>query len=128
MARRAQFCVDEGALALVQDDQRARDGLMFSEAAGPYDPKKPLAPPTFIETSEHYNRITRLIAAKTKVELQVNLKARISDAAVDSYNLGAEIPGGGKKEEIVMEAAHFDAGHSGTGATATGQSGAASMG
>ena len=116
LARRTQFFVDEGVLALLQDDQRARDGLTFAEAAGPYDPKKPLAPPTFIVTSEHYNRITRLIAAKTKVELQVNLKARISDAAVDSYNLVAEIPGGSKKDEIVMVGAHFDSWHSGTGA------------
>jgi len=119
-ARRTQFFVDEGVIAILQDDQRARDGLTFSEAAGPYDPKKPLAPPTFIVTSEHYNRLTRLVAGKTKVEMQVNLKARISDTAVDSYNLVAEIPGGSKKDEIVMVGAHFDSWHSGTGATDNG--------
>lgn len=126
-ARRTQFFVDEGALALLQDDQRARDGLVFSEAAGPYDPKKPLAPPTFIVTSEHYNRLARLIGAKTKVEMQVNLKARVSDTAVDSYNLVAEIPGGSKKDEIVMVGAHFDSWHSGTGATDNGAGSAVMM-
>ena len=126
-ARRTQFFVDEGVLALVQDDRRARDGITFSEAAGPYDPKKPLAPPTFILTSEHYNRIARLIGAKTKVEMQMNLKARISDAAVDCYNLVAEIPGGSKKDEIVMVGAHFDSWHSGTGATDNGAGSAVMM-
>ncbi|HEV2686981.1 MAG TPA: M20/M25/M40 family metallo-hydrolase, partial [Bryobacteraceae bacterium] len=126
-ARRTQFFVDEGVLALLQDDQRARDGLLFSEAAGPYDPKKPLAPPTFIVTSEHYNRIARLIGAKAKVEMQVNLKARVSDTAVDSYNIVAEIPGGTKKDEIVMVGAHFDSWHSGTGATDNGAGSAVMM-
>ena len=125
--KRTQFFLDEGVLALIQDDQRARDGLVFSEAAGPYNPKSQLAAPTFVVTSEHYNRIARLIGNKTKVELQVNLKARASDAAVDSYNLIAEIPGGSKKDEIVMLGAHFDSWHSGTGATDNGAGSAVMM-
>jgi carboxypeptidase Q len=119
-AKRIQFFLDEGVLALVQDDQRARDALTFSEAAGPYDGKRPLAPPTFIATSEHYNRIARLLEGKTKVEMRVTLRARISDAAIDATNLVAEIPGGNKKDEIVMVGAHFDSWHSATGATDNG--------
>jgi carboxypeptidase Q len=126
-ARRTQFFLDEGVLALVQDDQRARDGMVFAEAAGPYNPKSQLAPPTFIVTSEHYNRIARLIGEKAKVELEVNLKARASDAAVDAYNLIGEIPGGAKKDEIVMVGAHFDSWHSGTGATDNGAGSAVMM-
>jgi Zn-dependent M28 family amino/carboxypeptidase len=49
--------------------------------------------------------------------MQVNLKARISDSATDAYNLNAEIPGGDKKDQIVMVGAHFDSWHTGTGAT-----------
>ena len=125
--KRAQFFLDEGALALIQNDQRARDGEVFAEAAGSYDPKTQLAPPTFIVTSEHYNRIARLIGDKTKVELAVNLKTRASDAAVDAYNVIAEIPGGSKKDEIVMVGAHFDSWHSGTGATDNGAGSAVMM-
>jgi hypothetical protein len=116
-AKRTQFFLDEGVLALVQDDRRARDGISFAEAAGSYDPKKPVPPPTFVVTSEHYNRIVRLLENKTPVQMQVNLKARISDSAVDAYNLSAEIPGGSKKDQIVMVGAHFDSWHTGTGAT-----------
>src|SRR6266481_375343 len=56
---RAKFFAEEGALALLQDDARARDGLTFSEAAGSYEAKDPLAPPTFVVTSEHYKRRRR---------------------------------------------------------------------
>jgi carboxypeptidase Q len=125
--KRAKFFLDEGVVALVQDDQRARSSLVFAEAAGSYDPKNPLAPPTFIVTSEHYNRIARLLESKTKVEMQVNLKAKVSDAAVDSYNVIAEIPGGAKKDEIIMVGAHFDSWHSGTGATDNGAGSAVMM-
>ena len=96
--KRAQFLADEGVLAVLQDDRRARDGLVFAEAAGPHNPKSQLAPPTFVVTSEHYNRIARLLEKKTKVELAVNLKARASDAAVDAYNVIAEIPGGSARK------------------------------
>ncbi len=115
--KRARFFLDEGVVALVQDDRRARDGIAFAEAAGSYDAKNPLAPPTFVITSEQYNRLVRLLDNKTKVEMQVNLKARISDNNADAYNISAEIPGGSKRDQIVMVGAHFDSWHTGTGAT-----------
>jgi carboxypeptidase Q len=123
-ARRNQFYLDEGVLALLQDDQRARDALTFSEGA---DPKRPAPPPIFVVTSEHYNRITRLLDTKTKVELQVNLKARAPEGQADAFNLIGEIPGGAKKDEIVMLGAHFDSWHSGTGATDNGAGSAVMM-
>lgn len=125
--KRTQFFLDEGVLALIQDDRRARDGLVFAEAGGPYNPKSQLAPPTFVVTSEHYNRIARLMEDKDKVQLQVNLKVRASDAAVDAYNVLGEIPGGAKRDEIVMVGAHFDSWHSGTGATDNGAGSAVMM-
>jgi Zn-dependent M28 family amino/carboxypeptidase len=115
--KRATFLLDEGVLAVVQDDRRARDGIDFAEAAGSYDAKNPAAPPTFVVTSEQYNRLVRLLQNKTNVEMQVNLKARISDNSVDAYNISAEIPGGSKRDQIVMVGAHFDSWHTGTGAT-----------
>ncbi len=125
--KRAQFLADEGVLAVLQDDRRARDGIDFAEASGSYDPKKPIAPPTFVVTSEQYNRIVRLLQAKAKVEILANLKARISDNAADAYNLVAEIPGGAKKDEVVMVGAHFDSWHTGTGATDNGAGSAVMM-
>src|SRR5260370_27318328 len=49
--KRTRFLLDEGVLAVVQDDRRARNGIDFAEAAGASDPKHPACPPTFILTS-----------------------------------------------------------------------------
>ncbi len=125
--KRNQFLRDEGVAAVIQDDRRARDGISFAESAGAYDASKPLAPPTFVVTSEHYNRIVRLLAAKTKVVIQANLKAQISDSAAGAYNIVGEIPGGSKKDEVIMVGAHFDSWHSGTGATDNGAGSAVMM-
>ncbi len=69
----------------------------------------------------------RLLENKTPVQMQVNLKARLSDNAVDAYNLSAEIPGGSKKDQLVMVGAHFDSWHTGTGATDNGAGSAVMM-
>jgi|SRR5271165_4451071 len=116
-AKRTKFLLDEGVLAVVQDDRRARDGIDFAEAAGAHDAKNPLAPPTFVVTSEQYNRIVRLLENKTDVQMRVTLEAKASDRDLDAHNIVGEIPGGSKKDEVVMIGAHFDSWHSGTGAT-----------
>src|SRR5437764_5219803 len=52
--------------------------------------------------------------------VQLNLQVKVVDGPVDAYNVVAEIPGGAKKDEVVMVGAHFDSWHSGTGATDNG--------
>ncbi|HLG95135.1 MAG TPA: M20/M25/M40 family metallo-hydrolase [Bryobacteraceae bacterium] len=117
-AKRNKFFLDEGVLAVVQDDRRARDGIDFAEAAGSQEASSPLAPPMFVVTSEQYNRIVRLLENKTKVEMQVLLQAHASEGNAPVYNIVGEIPGTGPhKDELIMVGAHFDSWHSGTGAT-----------
>ena len=116
-SRRVKFWRDEGVLAAVNTSDSSRDGLVFAQAAGSYDAKDPLAPPTFVLSREQYNRILRLLDKKLPVKLRVNLQAETSDRNVDSYNLVGEIPGGARKEELIMIGAHLDSWHSGTGAT-----------
>jgi carboxypeptidase Q len=125
--KRNEFLAQEGVIAVLTDDQRAHDSLAFAEQAGSYKAKDALAPPTFVLTAEHYNRIARLIGKKAAIRIQVNLQAKVSDADVDGYNVVAEIPGGSKKDEVVMLGAHFDSWHSGTGATDNGSGSAVMM-
>ncbi len=126
--KRNKFLLDEGVLAVVQDDRRARDGIDFAEAAGSQEASHPFAPPTFVVTSEQYNRIVRLLDNKTKVEMQVTLQARASEADAAAYNIVGEIPGAGPhKDELVMVGAHFDSWHTGTGATDNGAGSAVMM-
>jgi hypothetical protein len=117
---RAAFFAKEGVAALLQEDDRAHEGRLNAEAAGGFKASDTTPPPTFVVTAEQYNRIARLLEKKDPVRVRVNLKATASDRDVDGLNIVGEIPGGAKKDEIVMIGAHFDSWHSGTGATDNG--------
>jgi hypothetical protein len=119
-ADRGNFFAKEGVVAILTNDQRAHEGMVFAEAAGSFKSKDPLAPPTFIVTAEQYDRIARAVEKKLPVKVRVSLKASVSDKDVNGQNIIAEIPGGAKKDEIVMVGAHFDSWHTGTGATDNG--------
>lgn len=116
-AARAAFLSKEGVAAVLVEDPRAHDGMLFAEAAGSFKAKDTPAPPTFVVTAEQYNRLARLVEHGQPVRLRVNLKAALSDKDVDGQNIVGEIPGGSRKDEVVMIGAHFDSWHAGTGAT-----------
>jgi carboxypeptidase Q len=116
-AKRVKFLKDEGVVAVLTTGGTSHDGLVFAQAAGPYDAKNELAPPSFIVTSEQYNRMLRQLDKKIPVRVRVNLQADSSKGNEDGFNITGELPGGAKKDELVMIGAHFDSWHSGTGAT-----------
>src|SRR5205085_8662282 len=66
-ARRVKFWREEGVLAVLNTSDNSRDGLVFTQSAGSYDAKEPLAPPTFVVVHEQYNRIVRLMDKKVPV-------------------------------------------------------------
>ena len=120
VADRGEFFAKEGVAGVLLEDDRAHDGLLFSEAAGGFKAAGTPAPPTFVVTAEQYNRIARLVDKKNPVRVRLSLKATTSDRDIDGLNIIGEIPGGDRKDEIVMLGAHFDSWHSGTGATDNG--------
>jgi Zn-dependent M28 family amino/carboxypeptidase len=71
-------------------------------------------------TPEHYNRIARLLNKKVPVRVEFDFEVRFHDNEPDGYNIIAEIPGGRKKDEVVMLGAHLDSWIGGTGATDNG--------
>jgi Zn-dependent M28 family amino/carboxypeptidase len=71
-------------------------------------------------TQEQYNRMVRLLNRNVPVRVRVDLQAEISKENVDAYNIVGEIPGGAKKDQLVMIGGHFDSWHTGTGATDNG--------
>ena len=118
--RRAKFFKDEGVAAVLTTSNNSVDGLIFAQAAGSYEIKNVLPPPTFVISREQYNRMARLVESKIAVKVRLNLQAEISSGNADTYNLLGEIPGGSKKDEVVLIGAHFDSWHSGTGASDNG--------
>ncbi|MGH9613968.1 MAG: M28 family peptidase, partial [Bryobacteraceae bacterium] len=120
LTKRDQFLGTEGVLAVLTRDNRAHGGLLFAEAASSHKADVPLAPPMFVVTAEQYNRIARLIGLKIHVQVRVDEKVEASGHDVDTANIVGEIPGGDKKDEVVMVGAHFDSWDSATGATDNG--------
>jgi carboxypeptidase Q len=113
-----QFLSDEGVAVVVRAaGGRSEGGTLFAQAGGTRDPKDPVPPPMVVLTPEHYNRIARLLDRKGPVKLEFNVEARFIDDRIDSVNVIGEIPGGRKRDEVVMIGAHLDSWHSGTGAT-----------
>jgi carboxypeptidase Q len=126
-AERGAFLAKEGVAGVLLEDNRAHEGMLFAEAAGSFKSADTLAPPTFVVTAEQYDRIGRALEKKTPVQLRLNVKANVSTQDVEAMNIIGEIPGGDRKDEIVMIGAHFDSWHSGTGATDNGAGSAVMM-
>lgn len=113
----ARFLKDEGALAVVNSGLRGDYGTVFAASGGSRELKDPLPPPTIALATEHYNRLVRLLEKKIPVKLEIEVRAAIEEKEVDGFNVVAELPGGRKKDELVMIGAHLDSWHGGTGAT-----------
>jgi carboxypeptidase Q len=112
-----QFLLDEGVAAVLTNGYNGDGGTVFASSAGGREEKDVLPPPYLAITPEHYNRIYRLVDKKIPVKLELEVKAQQIEDKKDSWNVIAEIPGGKKKDEIVMIGAHLDSWHGGTGAT-----------
>jgi Zn-dependent M28 family amino/carboxypeptidase len=115
--RLTAFLHDEGAAAVLSADQRGAGGILFAENAGRWG-KDAASPPVWVVLQpESYYRITRLVERKIPVKVELEVAATFHDDATDGVNVVAEIPGGKKKDEVVMLGGHLDSWHAGTGAT-----------
>jgi carboxypeptidase Q len=123
----SSFLKEEGVAGVIKSDPRSHNGIINAEQAGPYKANRPMAPATFIVTEEQYSRMQRLVEDQHPVTVRMDLKAKFSDADVDSANIIGEIPGVRTPDEVVMIGAHFDSWHSATGATDNGAGSAVMM-
>ena len=121
------FLKEEAVMGVITADRRSHNGIVNAEAAGAFNTKKQMAPPTLIVTEEQYSRMQRLVEEQQPVTVKIDLKAKFSATDVDGQNIIAEIPGQKKPDEVVMIGAHFDSWHSATGATDNGAGSAVMM-
>jgi len=75
------------------------------------------AVPTVVLRNEDFGRISRLLAHKRQVSLEVAVTNQVFPAGTTAYNVVAEIPGTDKASEVVMLGGHIDSWHAATGAT-----------
>ena len=130
------FCAKEGAALLVSQSLQGDGGTFFVAAAAvpgapesrgfsPTDAPRisawstnaPAIPPQITLAAEDYNRLVRLIQLGEKLTMTVDLQVKFHDEDLMAYNTVAEIPGGDRKDEVVMLGGHLDSWHAGTGAT-----------
>jgi carboxypeptidase Q len=72
--------------------------------------------PRIIMAAEHYARICRIMDHNVPVKLEIEVRNTVYDQDRQGYNVVAEIPGGDKKDEVVMLGGHLDSWAAGTGA------------
>jgi len=111
------FFKEEGVLAVLSGDRRGTGGILFAEARGSYETGAPIPPPMISLAPEPYDRLCRLAEKKIPVKIELEMEAKFYEDGSDGMNVVGEIPGGAKKDEVVMLGAHLDSWHSGTGAT-----------
>src|SRR5215469_5800834 len=116
----AKFFADEQAAAVIEHSRGAIGGGTVYVDGGAYKVGQKVGVPWIIMATEHWTRIARLLQQKKDVQLEVNIKNIFYDDANTQYDTIAEIPGGDKKDEVVMLGAHLDSWWSGTGATDNG--------
>jgi len=116
-----QFLADEKLLAVVDHGYGAfGGGAVFVQSGGTWKTGETTTVPGITIALEQWDSIARLIDQKKDVELELNVSNTFYDNDPMQYNTIAEIPGGDKKDEVVMVGAHLDSWHSGTGATDNG--------
>ncbi len=114
------FLRDEGAAAVFTTSGRGVGATWYGEDAGSERSGDPVSPPSVSLPREQYDRLARLAERKIPVTVELEVKVDYPEGDVDGLNLIAEIPGGRKKDELVMLGGHLDSWHAGTGATDNG--------
>jgi hypothetical protein len=115
-----QFLKDEGVAAVLSNGAGGDDGTIFAAAGGSREARDPLPLPAVALAAEHYNRLVRLLDKGVPVKLELEVRAQVDQDAAPGLNIVADLPGGSKKDEIVMLGAHLDSWQAGTGAADNG--------
>lgn len=112
-----KFLADEGVLATVSLSSWD-NGIIRVMGGGSRKAGEAVGVPALVMISEHYNQVLRALERKETVSLRLDIKAQFtSDRDEMAYNTLAELPGGSRKNELVIIGAHLDSWHTGTGAS-----------
>ncbi len=109
-----KFLVENGAAVRI-DDAGREHGQIRAFNNRSFDVTKVV--PTVILRNEDYGRVWRILADKTEVALEFDIRNRTIPEGTTSYNVIGEITGTDKKDEVIMLGGHLDSWHAATGAT-----------
>ena len=109
-----KFLIDSGVLVRINDAGREH-GQIRAFNNSTFDVTKVV--PTVVLRNEDFGRITRLLADKSTVNLEFDIRNKLIPEGTTSYNTVAEIVGSDKRDEVIMLGGHLDSWHAATGAT-----------
>lgn len=109
----------EGAIAILSTSPRGRDGTLFVQGGGAYQPNTPENFLDIMVAYEDYMMLQRLAQHNVPVKLEVDVKTKFFNDDMKGYNVVAEIKGTDPKlkDELVMLGGHLDSWHGSVGAT-----------
>ena len=111
------FLGEEGVVAVLSSDARGNGGIVFATTGGSWESGAPTPPPVVALPPEEYGRLARLATKAIPARVELDVEVRFYDDHPRGVNVLADLPGGRKKDEVVMLGAHLDSWHGGTGAT-----------
>jgi hypothetical protein len=116
----ASFLEEEGVLATIEPSSRDNGLVRVTGNRSNREGERPLGVPTLTMTTEHYNRLVRMLDREIEAELEIDVAVRWFEEDGRAYNTIADMPGSDLADEIVMLGGHLDSWHGGTGATDNG--------
>jgi hypothetical protein len=115
-----RFLSAEGVLGVLSTDDRGEGSLTFAESTGEWEASRPLPPAVVAMPPEDYDRLARLVEKGSPARVRLDAAVAVSERDEEAINVVAELPGGSKRDELVILGAHLDSWHAGTGATDNG--------
>jgi hypothetical protein len=116
----AAFLEEEGVLATIEPSSRDNGLVRVTGKRSNKDGDRPRGVPALAMTTEHYNRLVRLLDKGLEPELEIDVAVRWFEEDGKGYNTIADLQGSDLTEQIVMVGGHLDSWHTGTGATDNG--------
>jgi hypothetical protein len=118
--RLAVFLEEEGVLATIEPSSRDNGLVDVTGNSSNREGERPLGVPALVMTTEHYNRLVRMLDKEIEPELEIDVAVRWFEEDGNAYNTIADLPGSDLADQIVMVGGHLDSWHAGTGATDNG--------
>jgi len=118
--RLAAFLEEEGVLATIEPSSRDNGLVRVTGNRSNREGDRPLGVPALTMTTEHYNRLVRMLDREIEPELEIDVAVRWFEDEGKAYNTVADFPGSDLADQTVMVGGHLDSWHSGTGATDNG--------
>jgi hypothetical protein len=118
--RLAAFLEEGGVLATIEPSSRDNGVVRVTGDRSNKEGDRPLGVPALAMTTEHYNRLVRMLDREIEPELEIDIAVRWFEEDGQGYNTIADMKGSDLADQIVMVGGHLDSWHTGTGATDNG--------